>query len=199
MRYLLVTGEHVRAPGTVSTMIDVRRAGLEDADEVIRLRAVMLAGMNGTWPAPGPWQRTGADLLRRQLGDPGGSAAAFVVDDPGQPGRLAACVVGAIDQRLPGPHNPTGRVGYVYNVATDPGHRRRGYSRACLTALLAWYDDQGITTVDLRASADGEPLYAELGFARTRYPAMRRARPTPTAPHTRDHAVVVPDKSHLPR
>ena len=172
-------------------MIDVRRAGPADADELIRLRAVMLASMTGTEPTPGPWQRTGADLIRRQLTDPAGSMAAFVVDDPGpprlaaraghdrEPPRLAACVVGAIDQRLPGPHNPTGRVGYVYNVATDPGHRRRGYSRACLTALLSWFDGQGVTTVDLRASADGEPLYADLGFVRTRDPAMRRTRPTP--------------------
>jgi GNAT superfamily N-acetyltransferase len=185
-------------------MIDVRRAGPADADELIRLRAVMIAGMTGTEPTPGPWQRAGADLLRRQLDDPAGSTVAFVVDVPGppqlparavhdresfplwaravhdrEPLRLAACVVGAIDQRLPGPHNPTGRIGYVYNVATDPGHRRRGYSRACLTALLSWFDGQGVTTVDLRASADGEPLYADVGFVRTRDPAMRRTRLPP--------------------
>jgi ribosomal protein S18 acetylase RimI-like enzyme len=92
---------------------------------------------------------------------------------PGDSG-LVACVVGAIDERLPGPHNPTGWRGYVYNVATDPAYRRRGFSRACMQALLEWFAERGVGSVDLRASPDGEPLYTSLGFARTRDPAMRR-------------------------
>jgi hypothetical protein len=39
--------------------------------------------------------------------------------------------------------------------------------------LLAWYRRRGITTVDLRASTEGEPLYRSLGFVRTRDPAMQ--------------------------
>ena len=98
------------------------------------------------------------------------------MDRPDGPG-LAACVVGAVDQRQPGPRDTSGLRGYVYNVATDVAYRRRGFSRACMTALLDWYARRGITAVDLRASADGEPLYASLGFARTRDPAMRRISP----------------------
>lgn len=172
----------------VRPAVEARRARPADAEELMRLRAVMIAGMAGAEPAPGPWQRTGADVLRQQLRDPAAAPAAFVVDDPAQPGRLAACALGAIDQRLPGPGNPTGKVGYVYNVATDPRHRRRGYSRACLRALLTWYDEQGVNTVDLRASADGEPLYAELGFVRARQPGMRLIR----HPHPAEHPGPVP-------
>jgi GNAT superfamily N-acetyltransferase len=144
----------------------------------MRLRAVMLAAV-GTEPVPGPWQRAGVELLRDRLDEPSATTAAFVVDDAERPGGLAACAVGAIDQRLPGPRHPTGRLGYVYNVATDPARRRRGYSRACLVALLQWFDEQCITGVDLKASTDGEPLYAALGFARTAEPAMRRSLPRP--------------------
>jgi len=96
------------------------------------------------------------------------------VDCPDQPGRLAACVLGAIDERLPGPGGRSQFKGYVYNVATDPACRLRGYSRACMEALLAWYADRGVGQVDLRASPYGEPLYASLGFVRTKDPAMRR-------------------------
>jgi ribosomal protein S18 acetylase RimI-like enzyme len=148
-------------------MIEVRRAGPEDADELMRLRTVMFGGT----PEPGPWLDAGAEVLRRQLADPADRVASFVV--PGD-GGLVACVVGAIDERLPGPHNPIGWRGYVYNVATDPAYRRRGFSRACMQALLEWFAERGVGSVDLRASPDGEPLYTSLGFARTRDPAMRR-------------------------
>jgi GNAT superfamily N-acetyltransferase len=156
----------------MSAMIDSRRAGPEDAAELMRLRTVMLDSMHGADVADGPWLATGLAVLRRQLADPGDGIAAFVVDRPDRPG-LAACVVGSVDQRLPGPNDPTGLRGYVYNVATDPAYRRRGYSRACMTALLAWYAGRGVRTVDLRASPDGEPLYAELGFTRTNATGMR--------------------------
>jgi GNAT superfamily N-acetyltransferase len=154
-------------------MIEVRRAITDDADDLMRLRVVMLTDVAGAPPAPGPWQRNGAALLA----DPFGAMTAFVVDDPDRPGRLAACALGTVEQRLPGPRNLTGRVGYVFNVATDPGLRRRGYSRACLQALLDWYAEQGVTAVDLRASADGEPLYASLGFRRVPEPGMRLTLP----------------------
>ena len=160
-------------------MIEVRRAIPVDADELMRLRVVMLSGMPGAAepePEPGPWLRAGADVLRRQLADPADRLAAFVVDRA--EGGLAACVVGAIDERLPGPRSPSPFKGYVYNVATDPAYRRRGYSRACVPALLAWFAYRDVHLVDLRASPDGEPLYASLGFVRTKDPAMRRVTAT---------------------
>ena len=157
-------------------MIEVRRAGPPDAEGLMELRGVMIGSIAGGPPLRGDCQRTGAGLLRERLRRVEATLAAFVVDRPGGHG-LAACVVGQVDQRLPGPGDPTGLRGYVYNVATDPAYRRRGFSRACMTALLDWFDGLGIGVVDLRASTGGEPLYASLGFVRTPDPAMRRRRP----------------------
>lgn len=152
-------------------MTEVRPATARDAAELMRLRAVMLTEVRGTAPEPGPWQSNGTALLAEKLGT---SLVAFVVDDDEHDG-LAACVVGMIDQRLPGPHNPSGLTGYVFSVATDPSRRRRGYSRACMQALLGWFEERSITSIDLRASTAGEPLYTSLGFRHTRDPGMRRA------------------------
>ena len=158
-------------------MIEVRRAGPADAGGLMELRGVMIGSIAGGPPPRGDWQRTGAGLLRDRLRREEATLAAFVVDRTGEPG-LAACVVGQVDQRLPGPGDPTGLRGYVYNVATDPAYRRRGFSRACMTALLDWYARRGIGAIDLRASAAGEPLYASLGFVRNRDPGMRLITPT---------------------
>jgi GNAT superfamily N-acetyltransferase len=161
----------------VRQVIEVRQAVPEDVFELIRLRSVMLASVAGVDPSSGSWQETTAAMLRKRLAEPDGSMTAFVVEAPDEPGRLAACVVGVIEYRLGGPDNPSGETGYVFSVATDPEHRRRGYSRACMQQLLAWYRRRGVTKVDLRASRQGEPLYRSLGFVRSPDPAMRLMLP----------------------
>lgn len=156
---------------SVGRMIGARRATAADAAELVRLRAVMLASMTGREPVDDGWRRAAGERLRARLDEPDPRMLAFVVDAPG--GGLAACATGTVEERLGGPGNPHGLVGYVFNVVTDPGHRRRGYSRACVTALVEWYRERGITTVDLRSSPEAEALYASLGFVRTSDPAMR--------------------------
>ncbi|TYB36489.1 GNAT family N-acetyltransferase [Micromonospora sp. AP08] len=157
-------------------MADARRATPEDAGELVRLRGLMLAAMSGTPTPPGSWQDAARDNLRAWLAEPEPWLAAFVVDAP-DGGALAACAVGTTERRLGGPGNPSGLVGYVFNVSTDPGHRRQGHSRSCLTALLNWFRERGVRTVDLRATAAGRPLYRALGFRETADPAMRLTLP----------------------
>jgi GNAT superfamily N-acetyltransferase len=157
-------------------MGEVRRATLADAAELVRLRGVLLAAMAGREPVGDEWRRAASETLRARLSEADPTLVAFVVEQSEQserPGALAACAVGTVEYRLGRPGSPTGEVGYVFNVATDPDHRRRGHSRRCVTALLDWYRDRGILTVDLRASEAAEPLYRSLGFVRTRDPAMR--------------------------
>lgn len=159
-------------------MSEVRAATSADATELVRLRAVLLAGVEGRVPVDDGWRRAATETLRARLAESVPSLAAFVVDRPDQAGGLAACAVGTIEYRLGGPGNPSGEVGYVYNVATDPDQRRRGYSRLCVAALLDWFRERGIRTVDLRATPVAEPLYRSLGFVRTADPAMRLRLPS---------------------
>ncbi|MFD9213172.1 GNAT family N-acetyltransferase [Streptomyces sp. NPDC087659] len=147
-----------------------RPAFPDDAEELVGLRAVMLASTARQGPPETVWQAAAVEALRRRLADPEGDMAAFVVE---RPGGLAACAVGTIEHRIGGPADPTGRTGYVFSVATDPDLRRRGHSRACVEALLGWFRARGVRRIDLRASAEAEPLYASLGFVRTPDPAMR--------------------------
>ncbi|MFZ3570757.1 GNAT family N-acetyltransferase [Streptomyces sp. BH097] len=152
-------------------MTAVRRATPADAEELVRLRKIMLDAMRPSDDVE--WQPYTAKTLRSQLAVAESPLAVFVVEAPDVPGRLAACATGTINLSLGGPGNPEGTAGHVFNVCTDPAYRRRGYSRACMDALLAWFKERGVRRVDLHASAEGEPLYSALGFARTPAPAMR--------------------------
>ena len=155
--------------------LEVRRATPEDAAELVRLRGIMLEATDGIPTEPGPWQQRAVDLLRRRLSVAAPTMAAFVIDRPGEPGMLAACAVGVIEERLGGPRNPSGLAGYVFNVCTEAEFRRRGFSRACLNSLLSWYRESGVERIDLRASADGAPLYRAMGFIDTNNMRLRLA------------------------
>ncbi|WP_394434454.1 GNAT family N-acetyltransferase [Streptomyces sp. SGAir0957] len=149
----------------------VRRAVPEDAEELVRLRKIMLDSMRPSTDVS--WQPATIAALRAYLAEPEGELTAFVIDAPLPGAGLAACATGAIHRGLGGPGNPSGSSGHVFNVCTDPEHRRKGYSRACVEALLAWYRARDVRRIDLHATAQGEPLYASLGFTRTPSPAMR--------------------------
>ncbi|MGW5324610.1 GNAT family N-acetyltransferase [Streptomyces sp. NPDC004014] len=141
----------------------VRRAGPEDAAEVLRLRQVMIDSMAHADPST-DWHAESLPVLRARLAEPEGEFAAFVVDHPERPGALAALVAGTLDYRIGRAGDPLGTVGYVFSVATDPDARRRGYARACMDALLGWFRERGAGRVQLTTSAEGAPLYASLGF-----------------------------------
>ncbi|TGB13069.1 GNAT family N-acetyltransferase [Streptomyces sp. MZ04] len=154
----------------------VRRAMPEDAEELIRLRQVMIDSVfaaRAGGESDTSWHAESVPTVRARLADPDGEFAAFVLDFPGRPGKLAALVVGTLDYRIGRAGNPHGVVGYVFSVATDPGQRRRGYARACMETLLDWFRERGAVSVDLNASAEAEPLYASLGFVRKPDPSMR--------------------------
>ncbi|MFJ2028885.1 GNAT family N-acetyltransferase [Streptosporangium sp. NPDC087985] len=142
--------------------MSVRDATPEDIPELVRLREILADRMaqDGSFPVDGHWQEAYADSLRERLGSD--DTAVYVVDAPED--GLAACGIGLIFERFPGPSLPDGRYGYIQGMTTDPGHRRRGHSRAIMSMLMQWYRDSEIRRVDLHATSDAEPLYREFGF-----------------------------------
>ncbi len=153
----------------------VRRATVADVAELVRLRALMLAAMGQDVGADdAPWRASAAAWFGERLADPASrDFAVFVVDDPEL--GVVCCAAGSCDSRAPGPSTLTGRRGHVFNMSTEPRRRRRGYARACLVELLAWFDTEaGVRVIDLNATGDGIDLYMSLGFAPPRWPSLRR-------------------------
>ena len=149
----------------------LRRATPDDAPDLVRLRRVMFDAMDVDHSDP-EWAHVCERVLRACLAD--GTMAAFVVEEDGRP---VAGGVGMVAQRLPGPKNPSGRHGHVQSMATEPAARGKGHGKAVFEALLAWFAEQGVTSVDLHASPFGEPLYRKYGFREPRHRAMSRHAP----------------------
>ncbi|WTV55205.1 GNAT family N-acetyltransferase [Kitasatospora sp. NBC_00039] len=151
----------------------IRPAVEQDISELVRLRALLFEQLGGEYFNPssgeGSWRDALADVLERQLA--AGTMRILVVDGDEGDG-LAACGIGSVEQRLPGPHLRNGRAGLVIGVVTAPAYRRRGHSRAIMRGLLDWFRERDVARVDLYASHEGEPLYRELGFVDHPDPAL---------------------------
>ena len=58
----------------------------------------------------------------------------------------------------------TGKTGTVLNVYTRPEHRKKGYGKQLMNALLEGAKAMGLSVVELKATEDGYHLYKSVGF-----------------------------------
>jgi GNAT superfamily N-acetyltransferase len=73
----------------------------------------------------------------------------------------------------PGPMTMDPRCGFVFNVYTEPAHRKQGLARRLMEAMHAYCQAEGIERVVLNASVFGQSLYESMGYVVTHEPMMR--------------------------
>jgi GNAT superfamily N-acetyltransferase len=167
----------------------VREATLDDLDILIRHRIAMFTDMGVALDAP-MLSAAFTTWLRELM--PAGTYRAWLVeyiDDTSSPGygdgelrasgSKAEIVAGGgatIIPWPPGPQYPGERLAFVYNVYTEPAHRRRGLARLVMTAIHDWCGDAGVAAIALNASRDGRQLYDSLGYVVAASPMMWRVK-----------------------
>ena len=151
----------------MSVLYRVRPATLADADVLVRHRVAMFTDMGLTFDA-----RELSDAFRVWLEGvmPAGTYRAWLADsaDGGVAGGGGITII----PWPPGPRYAGDRLAFVYNVYTEPAHRRRGLARLIMETIHAWCRDEGIGSMALNASHDGKPLYEAMGYAESASPMM---------------------------
>lgn len=138
-------------------MRTLRRATVTDAAELARLRGHMHRAM-GDEPTL-VWSQACEATLARRI--PTESFVAFLVEVDGV---AVSGGCGWLEEHLPSPYQLDARRGHIGSMSTDPAARRQGHGRAVFEALMGWFAEQGVPRIDLRATPDGQPLYAAAGF-----------------------------------
>lgn len=82
-------------------------------------------------------------------------------------GKPVAGALLLLKESLPTPVTPLSVRGYLFNVYTDPTHRRRGLASRLTQALLDLARELGVEILELHASLEAEPMYQRLGFVPT--------------------------------
>jgi GNAT superfamily N-acetyltransferase len=84
-----------------------------------------------------------------------------------QTGQVVAGGGVSLISKPPGPQDLNQVLAYVYNIYTEPGHRRRGLARRLMQTIHQWCRERGLKTVALHASDFGRPPYESLGYQAT--------------------------------
>ena len=148
----------------------LREATIADADILVQHRTAMFAEMGVPMDAARLEQAFRGWLVVQM---PAGMYRAWLVEDA-----VGAVVGGGGMTVLPWPPGPFylgGKLGFVYNMYTEPAHRRRGLGRRILEAMHAWAHANGVGSMALNASRDGRELYEALGYTESPNAMMFRA------------------------
>lgn len=147
---------------------NIRPATIADIPEIISHREGMFRdmGTHADFPAM-------ATALARWLATamPAGDYRAWLAITP--EGEVVAGAGLIVFPWPPGPLTMDGRCACVFNVYTEPAHRRQGLARQLMEAIHDWSRAQGIERVVLNASRDGHPIYKAMGYTDVDQPMMR--------------------------
>jgi GNAT superfamily N-acetyltransferase len=145
----------------------IRMATLDDIDVLIHHRIAMFSDMGRTVDV-----KPLSDEFRRWLtvNMPSGTYRAWLAE--AEDGGVAAGGGATIIAWPPGPQYMGHSLAFVYNVYTEPAHRRRGLARQLMEAIHAWCRENDVSSLALNASRDGQPLYEAMGYAVTPSPMM---------------------------
>ena len=145
----------------------VRPATLDDMDALVRHRIAMFVDMGYSFDAPA-LNRSFREWLALMM--PAGTYRAWLVET--DLGAVAAGGGLSVLPWPPGPRYPGDKLGVVYNVYTEPPHRRRGLARRLMETIHDWCRETGVTSTALNASRDGRPLYESMGYELPSNPMM---------------------------
>jgi ribosomal protein S18 acetylase RimI-like enzyme len=93
-----------------------------------------------------------------------GQCRGFLMEDEGRP---VAGVLLLMKEALPTPVTPLSVRGYLFNIYTEPSHRRQGLAARLTDAALDLARECGLEIMELHASLEAEGLYQRMGFVPT--------------------------------
>ena len=140
---------------------EYKKATIEDIDELVRTRIIVLRAVNKLSDDVNMsvMEKESYEYYKRALET--GEHITYLVYDNGT-------FIGAggvsFYQVMPTYHNSTGKKAYIMNMYTAPEYRRKGIAIHTLDLLVKDAREQGVSQITLEATEMGRSLYEKYGF-----------------------------------
>lgn len=139
----------------------IRRAVVDDAYTLARLRVAMWDEMNPELPSTSDYREQLYVYWYETI--EAGTTLAWLAEEAGRAVGMVALLLQPLQPQPPQPTTLRHR-GYVSAVYVVPEQRRHGHGRALMEAVIGFAHEQGLQRLELRTSDQGRPLYTALGF-----------------------------------
>ena len=142
---------------------EYKRATMEDIDELVRTRIIVLRAANKLSDDVdmSVVEEESYAYYRRAL-ETREHIAYLVYDNETFIGAGGV----SFYQVMPTYHNSTGKKAYIMNMYTAPEYRRQGIAIHTLDLLVNDAREQGVSQIALEATDMGRPLYEKYGFVK---------------------------------
>jgi len=138
--------------------MEIRKAVPQDADDLVRLRAIMLEQVIGG-PVPGEDIKVMEEFFGSwDYDDP----LCLVAEEEGQ---VLGCIAVSFYRFFPGTRNPSGMLAVIHNFAVYEEHRGKGVGKSLFLWILRECRERGVGRISLNATEMGKPLYESFGFS----------------------------------
>lgn len=138
--------------------MEIRKALPRDADDLVRLRTIMLEQVIG-----GPLAESELRNLRDFFGR-------WEYDEPlclvaEEDGEVLGCIAASFYSHFPSPKNPSGMQAEIHNFAVYERHRGKGIGGKLFSRILHECRERDVGRISLYATAIGRPIYESFGFS----------------------------------
>lgn len=142
-------------------MLKIRQADINEIDALMKWRVEVLRhvfdipqgeDMSGLY-------ETNLEYYQKAL--PSGEHIAVFAEISGV---AVGCGGLCLYREMPSPDNPSGKCAYLMNIYTKEKYRGHGVGKAVAEYLINCAKARNITKIYLEATAEGRPMYENLGF-----------------------------------
>lgn len=141
-------------------MLRVRRAGISDIEEIVKLRVAFLREVQPDVSVP---DDEIYELTRQYITDklPTDEYLVWLAEEDNHIVGISSLV---FYHRPPTLLNNSSLYAHVLNVYTLPEYRRQGTATALLKEIIEYVKSTPAKRISLNASEEGRPVYEQLGF-----------------------------------
>ncbi|UCH56762.1 MAG: GNAT family N-acetyltransferase [Candidatus Bathyarchaeota archaeon] len=133
---------------------------MSDIPVLLDFRGRMFRSMIGDSFDYGKYREFDKKFFERNMEDEG--VIVWVVESKAD--EVVAGVAVSFYDLPPKPWNTEGRYAHIFNLYTDPDHRRKGLASKLMQASMKYAESIGVPHVTLHTSDMGKPLFLSLGF-----------------------------------
>ena len=78
--------------------------------------------------------------------------------------KIIASVIVSVYTVIPKPSNPSGKIGYVFNVNTNKEYQKQGIVTKLMKNVIQTAKENGVGELFLNTTDEGQPIYEKLNF-----------------------------------